>query len=264
MSFATLAGGVQLTLAVHPISALKGIGAIFAMLAASSIWAIARSIPTDLATREFFHPNFTVTVKTGDLFTENCDLVIGFTDLYDTSTEGGDIISPESVQAQFLKSIYSDQVTELDEDLHTALSAHTVSHVEAELTKPRGKRERYPIGTVAVLSKGTARHYCVAYSRMSNNLVARSSVNDLWQSLSSTWSAISEHSHLNSVAIPILGSDLARVGNLGRESLVKMILLSFVAKSREELITRNLSLIVHPRDAEQINMNEVQAFLKAL
>ncbi|MER7685614.1 macro domain-containing protein [Streptomyces sp. NPDC097610] len=263
-AFATLAGCFQLIVAAHPSSPLKGIWPIVAMVAASLIWAGARSIPRTLVSREFTHPNFTVTVKSGDLFSEDSDLVIGFTDTYDTSTEGGDIVSPESVQAQFLRKVYGGNLLELDDALSEALRGVAISRVETQEDKPRGKRERYPVDTVAVLSKETARYYCVAYSHMSNDLIARSSVNDLWRSLSNTWSAISRHGHLNAVAIPILGSDLARVSNLGRESLLKMILLSFVAKSREGLISRKLTLVIHHRDARQVDMNEVRAFMNSL
>ena len=264
IAFATLAGSLQLILAVRPATALKGLWPITIMLAASCIWAAIKSLPQESVSRDFSYPNFTVTVKLGDLFSESGDLVIGFTDVYDTSTEGGDVISPESVQAQFLKKIYNDDITELDEALREALRGSAVGRTETEAAKPRGKRTRYPIGTVAVLSKGVSRYYCVAYSRMSNNLVARSSIDDLWWSIGNTWSAISRHGHLNNVSIPILGSDLARVGNLGREGLLKMILLSFVARSREESISRSLTLFIHHRDAQQVNMNEVRAFLNSL
>ena len=64
--------------------------------------------------------------------------------------------------------------------------------------------------------------------------------------------------------MPVIGSDLARVDNLDYESIVKMLTLSFVARSRKSIITRELTLIIHPRDYDRIDMNEIAAFLNSL
>jgi hypothetical protein len=263
VAFAALAGGVQLVVAVRPSAYLQGAWVIAVLLLASSLWAVVRSVPKRSVTREFTHPGFSVTVKVGDLFAEDVSLVIGFTDVYDTSLEAG-VISPRSVQAQLLKEVYGGDARALDSDLEIALQRSRAQSIESELDKPLGKRVRYPIGTVAVVSRADRKIYCVAYSRMSNDLVARSSVDNLWRSLGELWSAIASHGQLGGVAMPILGSDLARIGNLGRESLLKVILLSFVARSREGVMARSLTVLIHPRDAEDIDMHDLQAFLASL
>jgi hypothetical protein len=223
-----------------------------------------RSIPRDSIDRHFKHPDFSVIVKVGDLFTEQSDLIIGFTDVFDTSLDGGDIISARSVQAQLLQRVFRGDASVLDAALEAALSGSPMYGSESEVSKPKGKRDRYPIGTVAAIDNGPFRYYCVAYSRMSNDLVAQSSVDYLWQSLGNVWTAIASRGHLEPVAIPILGSDLARVGSLGHESLIKMIVLAFVARSRASLVSRRLTVVVHPSDVDKVNLSEVQAFLGSL
>ncbi|MFJ8363059.1 macro domain-containing protein [Streptomyces sp. NPDC093984] len=263
-AFAALAGIVQLILAVRPIAALQGTRTIVGLTALSCFWAVVRSLPRDSVSRRFNHPNFSVAVKVGDLFAERSDLIIGFTDVFDTSIEGGDIISPGSVQGQLLEKVFHGDVSSLDAALATSLRDSPVEGSESAVDKPRGKRDRYRIGTVAVIPHGGSRYYCVAYSRMSNDLIAQSSVDYLWRSLSNVWSTIASHGHLDPVAIPIFGSDLARVGNLGRESLLKMIILSFVAASRVTLVSRRLTVVIYPSDADEVNLHEVQAFLSSL
>ncbi|MGW7726571.1 macro domain-containing protein [Streptomyces canus] len=255
---------MQLILAVRPTTELQGGRTIVWLVALSCLWAIMRSIPRKSFGRDFKHPNFSVVVKVGDLFAEQSGLIIGFTDVFDTSTEDGDIISPRSVQAQFLEKVFHGDASALDEALTVALSGSPVIESESEASKPRGKRDRYALGTVAVIAGGEYKYYGVAYSRMSNNLVAQSSVDHLWRSLDNVWSALSSSGHLEPVAIPILGSDLAKVGSLGRESLIKMIVLSFVARSRVSLVSRKLTVVVHPSDADEVDLNEVQAFLNSL
>ncbi|MYW07283.1 hypothetical protein GT034_02815 [Streptomyces sp. SID2563] len=264
IAFASLAGAVQLILAVQPVAELQGLRVLLGIGSLSFLWALLRSISKGLVERDFKYPNFSVTVKVGDIFCESGGVVIGFTDVFDTSTDGGDIISPRSVQGQLLERVYRRDLASLDADLETALLHAPVTQTETEISKPRGKRDRYAIGTVAVIPKGGSKYYCVAYSSMNNSLVAKSSVDYLWGSLGDLWSAVERHGQLGPVATPVLGADLARVGSLGRESLLKMIILSFVAASRANLFARRLTVVIHPSDAAEVDMYEVQAFLNSL
>ncbi|MFD8428092.1 macro domain-containing protein [Streptomyces coelicoflavus] len=255
---------VQLVLAVQPGAPLKGVRTLTSVIALSGLWAIWRSMPRYSAERQFKQSAFSVVVRVGDLFAERADLVVGFTDTFDTSIERGDIVSPRSVQGQLLSKVFRGDVATLDSSLLASLRDAPTVAVESESSKPRGKRARYPIGAVAAIAHEGRRYYCVAYSRLGNDLVAKSSVDYLWRGLGNLWTAVAAHGHLDPVAIPIIGSDLAKVSSLGREGLLKMILLSFVAESRVNLISRQLTVVIAPGDADDVNMLEVQAFLDTL
>jgi hypothetical protein len=99
---------------------------------------------------------------------------------------------------------------------------------------------------------------------MGNNLVVKSSVDDLWHSLGQLWEEVYAKGQHERVVVPIMGSELARIHCVDRESLIRLILLSFVARSREALLCKELVLVVHPADAMKVNMLEVAAFLKTL
>ena len=75
--------------------------------------------------------------------------------------------------------------------------------------KRRGKLIRYPVGTVAVLRAGDEQVYAVAYSRMGNDLVARSSEHDLAVSLERLWDAVYLHGQLQPLAVPLIGAGLS-------------------------------------------------------
>jgi hypothetical protein len=214
--------------------------------------------------REFGRPDITVEVKVGDLFEQNAHLVIGFNDVFDTDTANGTVINPTSVQGQFQEHIYDNDLSRLDTDLAKALRGTAATATELRSAKRQGKLKRYPIGTVATLGNSSQRFFCVAYSKMQNDLIAKSTVDYLWQSLGSVWDAVYLHGQRGTVAIPIVGSELAKINCLDRESLLRMILLSFVARSREELICKRLVVVIHPRDYDRINMLEVEAFLRTL
>ncbi|MEU8321171.1 macro domain-containing protein [Nonomuraea sp. NPDC048881] len=228
------------------------------------VWGLVRAYPRSSIERQFTHPNLTVVIKIGDLLEEKADLVVGFSDTFDTDIEDDVVINRSSLQGQLLTRIYGGDRSRLDEDLRKALAAVAPANVETRSAKPKGKLKRYPIGTVALIGPPNQRIYCVAYSRMGNELTAHSSMNDLWVSLDHLWEAIAARGQLSRVAIPIMGAELARIYALDRENLLKVSILSFMARSRLQAVSRELVVVIRPQDAEKVDLLEMRAFLAAL
>ncbi|WP_369688377.1 macro domain-containing protein [Actinomadura macra] len=208
--------------------------------------------------------NVKIAILVGDLFEQPTHLVVGFTDTFDTDMSDHIVISPSSVQGQFQKRYYFQRTAQLDADICRELRGSNFENRETTDSKPRGKLERYPIGTVVTLGDTAKRFFCLAYGRMSNILVVESNVTYIWKSLDSLWESVRAHTQLQPISVPVIGSDLARITSLDFESLLKMIILSFVAQSRTSLVCRELRVIVHPKDIDRLNMLEVSAFLRAL
>jgi hypothetical protein len=228
------------------------------------LWGAFRALPPRRVQRLFKHPEALVTVAVGDLFEQNTPAVIGFSDTFDTELSPDGVISPESLQGQYLARRYAGSVIRLDADLSAALTNVRVAAIEARQYKPVGKLDRYPIGTVAVLGSGIGRTYALAYSRMSNDLVARASTEDIWVSLGELWATVRGRGELMPLSMGIIGSGLARLGVLDRQSLIKLILLSYVAASRHAAVSRELRIVVAPQDFEAIDMLEIAAFIRAI
>jgi len=226
-------------------------------------WATARSYPRCRIVRKFRHPHTSVRIEVGDLFEQDAHLVVGFTDTFDTSVTDQRIISGTTVQAQLLRRRYGDDHHRLDQELAAALRRTAAVATERRADKP-GKLTRYPIGTVAVLGKPGGHVFAVAYSRMGNDLVPRSSVKDVWISLHRLWTAVYERAERRPVAMPVIGSGLARIDQLDRETLLKLILISFLAGSRELPICQDLRIVISPADLHTVNLLEIAAFLRTL
>jgi len=58
------------------------------------------------------------------------------------------------------------------------------------------------------------------------------------------------------------GSGLARVDSLDHENLLRLILLSFVAYSRTQLICHELRIVIRPEDVSRIDLIRVREFLR--
>lgn len=234
-----------------------GYKGIIVFSCASVFYAFLTIIPKRKISRQLSVPDTTITIKVGDLFQEDGNLVIGMNDVFDT--EKGHIIKPKSIQGQFLTNIYNDDRLQLDRDIDNVLQGVTGRQ---DNQKTLGKNKRYPIGTVATLTVGTKKYFCSAYSRMGNNLKAQSSIKELSKSLELLWEEIRLKGQRDKIAMAVLGSDLARIGNSSHSDFIKLIVSSFILASREQPITQELVIVIHQSNMDKVNMVDINEFLQ--
>jgi DNA-binding SARP family transcriptional activator len=190
-------------------------------------------------------PQVSIVVMSGDLFSQDdANLVVGFADTFDTDTRQDIVISRESTQGQLLDRLYAGDRDELDRDLRAALSRVPKESVETRSAKPRGKLTRYPVGTVATLPHPTRRVFAVAYSKLGNDMVARSTLPGLQASLENLWDAIYLRGQLRPVAMPLTGSGMARAGHASPQELLTTIVRSFIASSRKRYLSPELRVVI--------------------
>lgn len=228
-------------------------------------WALRRSWITYPMVHRWKHPATTVKIVLGDIFAQDAaNVVVGFTDTFDTCVTDPRIIAKESLQGQLVYRRYGGDHRRLDGELVDALAGHPTVVTESRAIKPLGKLDRYAIGTVAVLGRPGRHTFLVAYSHMGNDLVPRSSANRLWLSLNGLWDALDRHGQRLPVAMPVVGSGLARIDSLTPQNLIYLILLSFIARSRESPVCRELRLVVWPGDIDRYHLPELARFLRQL
>ncbi|MCZ7459701.1 macro domain-containing protein [Streptomyces sp. WMMC940] len=201
-----------------------------------------------------------VVLLRGDLFDqEDCNLVIGFSDTFDTETAEDLVISRESVQSQLVDRLFGGRRRLLDDKLRAGLRKTKAVGTESARSKPLGRRVRYPVGTTVVVPVDGRRVFAIAYSRLGNDLVARSSDRDLRLSLESLWASVAVHGLFKPVAIPLIGSGLARVTELDRGQLVALIADSFIdACRRHPALTPELRLVVRPQELARTDLAPVE------
>ncbi|GAB1817739.1 macro domain-containing protein [Herbidospora sp. RD11066] len=215
--------------------------------------------------REFGGLRVTLVIQHGDLFAEDdANLVVGFSDTFDTATDDDVVIAGDSVQGQLLHRVYAGDRATLDRHLRNGLRGVERLSSESREDKPRGKRTRYPIGTVVPLHLPGRRIFAVAYSRQGNDLVAQSSPADLRHGLDALWASVAVRGLYKPVAIPVIGSGLARVAELSREQLVIMIADSFLTACRRRRTSPELRIVVRSEEQAQIRLDDVERFIETL
>jgi Domain of unknown function (DUF6430) len=229
----------------------------FSLAALAGTIAFLQRFPRRSIYRSLSSPDSEVEIKIGDLFDQAGHLVIGFNDVFDT--ELGEIIKPSSVQGQFLQRIYENDRLRIDKDIEDALRPY-INLRTSDSNKKLGKTWRYPIRTTVLLGSHDKRYFLTAYGYMNNDMTVQSDTDAIWKSLSNLWQEIRLKGHGVNVSIPIVGTDLSRTG-LPIMVLVKLIIISFIVASKEKFITRKLTVIIHPRDIESIDLYEIEEFL---
>jgi hypothetical protein len=234
---------------------------------ASSVEALRARLRARIGNQVFRH-DFTdsgtaVAITTGDLFAqESANLVVGFTDTFDTTVDHDLINGTECVQRQLVRRLYGDDRGQLDRDLRSALRHVAPEHVENRSAKRLGKLTRYPVGTVAAVHHAERRIFAVASSRMGNDLVVHASLPDLLRGLAGLWDTICLHGRLKPVAIPLADWGLARSYGVSDEGLLAIIIESFVARSRVQFICPELRVVIGPSSLQKVSTLNVARFVR--
>jgi hypothetical protein len=228
------------------------------VLLLSLTYALSRAWPRPIEQR-YTNLNSEVRIVPGDLFDQQANLVVGFTDTFDTSLPH--IIERTSVQGQFTDRIYGGDVARLDAEITTALANVTSIGI---ITKD-GKTVQYPLGTVAILSGNPYSYYCLAYTNMDTNNNAYGTADGVWRSLDALWRAISIHGNGQPIAMPVIGGGMSRMAHiLPAQDAIRFIALSFILANRSGRVSERLDIVIRPQDERHLDMLELQAFLKSL
>jgi DNA-binding SARP family transcriptional activator len=219
----------------------------------------------DVLRRELPGLGITLVVRQGDLFDQrDANLAIGFSDTFDTDTGDDVVISRESVQGQLLSGIYAGERGRLDADLRRGLRGASLVAQESRQDKPRGKRKRYAMGTVAPVPLDGRRIFAFVHCRQDLDLTTHSTARELRHSLDQLWRSVRVHGLLKPVAIPVIGAGLARITGLRTEQLMIMIIDTFVASCRDGRCAPELRIVIRPAELGRLGIPDVARFIEAL
>ncbi|SDC10113.1 hypothetical protein GA0111570_1252 [Raineyella antarctica] len=228
------------------------------MAAISIGYGLMRAWPRPIR-QEYEAPKTAIEVVKGDLFSQDCNIVVGTCDTFDTSTPN--VIAQNSVQGQALERLYGGDVNRLDTEIANALHEKPIQGSIAKM----GKTDKYGVGTVATLHKASYRLYFLAYSEMNQNNEAQSTPDGIWRSLASLWDEVSRTANGTPVAIPVIGGGQSRLSQIiPAQDSIRFIVMSFMFASRTRKVCDELRIVVRASDFDRLDRLELQAFLSSL
>ncbi|MDP9628731.1 UNVERIFIED_ORG: hypothetical protein J2W85_000779 [Ensifer adhaerens] len=176
---------------------------------------------------------------------------------FDTDIATG-LISPDSLQGQLAFRYFNSNTAEMDRQISDSLKG--VESTEHPLG--RGKKKRYPIGTIAKLQAHGKTFFFIAMSELNEDGNARSSVRMVDEAVEALWVYIAERGELADVAMPIIGTGRGRI-QLSRTKMIERIAQSFADASAERVFSNRLVVYIHPSDAAKhsVNLFEIRDYL---
>lgn len=225
--------------------------------------AFVAVLPKHYIERHIRDHDVVLTVKIGDIFQDPGTLVVSFADTFDTDITDNEIIHESSLQGQLIEREFSGVVADLDRQIDQYIAGAQLAG-EERLSKHRGKRTVYPIGTTLRLSGNSHQFYAVALTKMSDELIVESSPDYLWQSLQSVWQQHRIAGNMGPLTLPLLGTELARISGLTPERVITLILVSFVTAQSIKPITKHLTIVVHHRQAAALDWLALEDLIRAL
>ena len=209
----------------------------------------------------------TIEIRIADAFEVSGALVVPINTTFDTDLDGK-IPKAHSIQGEFIRRYYDSEVTHLDLDIDKELAKEDYPYEEPP-EKKRGKKKRYPIGTVIQLKKRDQLKkrerlfYLVANTHINNDGVASTTIENLRESLAKLWYYISEKGAKGDIVIPLLGTGKARLGDK-REDIFLEIIRSFITSCTSRTYCDKLVVAIYPSDVtkHRIDLNYLQGSLE--
>jgi len=193
-----------------------------------------------------------ITLCVTNIFRQKGALIIPTNTTFDTSMDG-EFISVKSVQGQYQEKYHKHALKRLDEEIEHSLSDAPY----IELTDNRStKRKRYPIGTVAKVTRGMEHDYFLAIADINKyGKPENVAYQNITSALVSLWQGLNEIGHLENIRIPIIGTGRAGLPDASRDQIIQEIIFTFVVAAREMNVSENLIICVNPDDFANKNLH---------
>lgn len=201
-----------------------------------------------------------ITLKITDVLSNVGAVVIPTNTTFDTLMED-EFISVNSVQGQFQKKFFDNNLHTLDDLIEKGLEGIAYEVIE----RKGSKQKRYPLGTVSKVTFNGKHFYFVAVADINEfGKPINTSFQNIQIALEGVWNQLELKGHIENISVPLLGTGKAGIKEATREKVIKETIFSFVVASKEKKITEKLIICVHPLDLEQkdLNITELAEYLK--
>lgn len=201
--------------------------------------------------------DITIEVVISDLFSIEGQKIISINTTFDTETENG-LIAANSLQGQFVKKYFPENIKKLDQEIEQALDGRNYSVAE----NPLRKDKLYDIGTVAKIMVRQEIFYLLAMGELNEKGTAETSLPFIRTALDKLWHFISSEGENDPVIIPLLGTGRGRI-TTSRKKMIEIHAQSFINASKDRIFSNKLIITIWPDDAKnfEINLLEIKDYL---
>lgn len=225
---------------------------LIVIFVAATFYVLATRRPVRRVRYKVPKKDLTFEVLIGDIFKMPGEIIISSNSTFDTDMATG-LISPNSLQGQFALQLFSGQTVEIDRQIDVSLAGEGFTVND---TRP-GKKNEYPIGTVARVDANGKRFYLLAMAHMQASGNAQSSPQILDDALQGLWKNMTAKGEHGDIVMPLLGTGRGRVA-IPRKKIIEKIAQSFADASHDGIFSNKITIVCRPEDAARFSLNLFQ------
>ncbi len=183
-----------------------------------------------------------ITVMFGDVFAQDGCKAVSVNEFFDSAVDEKHVAS-NTLHGAMLTQCWAGNTADWDRQVAQDLT--NTSPVDVVATRPPpGKRNRYPIGTTASVTRNGHAFLCVVLTRTcTTSLEASATSDDLQHAVRGLLAKARTVCSGRPLNIPLLGSGLARTG-IKPNIIVDLMLLAIFEESRTRKITNHIRIVL--------------------
>lgn len=194
-----------------------------------------------------------VTIKYGDVFKQKGIIIIPVNEYFDTIVDD-EIIAKGSVHGKFVIKEFGGNVEKLDNLIEQSLQSQKITY-EENSDRSRGKKKKYPIGSVARIEKDENIYFLVVFTRFDENNRAKISNREYQKFILHLFEYIENFSQGKSVNLTLIGAGRSGLNFSEQKLLEFLIYFLYITDLKLE---NGINIILHSSIKSEINLHKLK------
>jgi hypothetical protein len=205
-----------------------------------------------------------VEFKFCDLLEQQGAIVIPVMDTFDT-TLANNLVDRNTLHGKLIIRYYEDKIHVLDSEITASLTRTGDIPIDTDQNL-KGKKEKYAIGTTAIVEPGGEYIYLTVLTSMNDTGNVSIQPEYLIDFLSDLWQYIPTYGKsIDVINMPLIGKGINRLpAEYTHQRVAQEIANSFVTNCKQRTFCKKLRICIYPKDAKFINPKKLLHYINHL
>lgn len=205
-----------------------------------------------------------IKIRYCDIFNQKGAMILASMDTFDTNTTNG-LVNPSTLHGKLIEKYYKNKTDLLETEIKNSLELNNQELLETD-NELRGNKDRYEIGSTAILRPEKKVIYFSALSKMTKNGTVEVRPENLVTFLSNIWVFISQFGDFTeNLNIPVIGTGIKRLpSEFTNQDIIYEIINSFIIASKVGGFCKELQICLYHKDYKYYNLEKIEKYLDYL
>lgn len=205
-----------------------------------------------------------IIIKYCDIFNQKGAMILASMDTFDTNTTNG-LVNPTTLHGKLIEKYYKSKTDLLETEINNSLKLNNQELLETD-NELRGNKDRYEIGSTAILRPENKIIYFSSLSKMTKNGTVEVRPENLVTFLSNIWVFISQFGDFTEkLNIPVVGTGIKRLpSEFTNQDIIYEIINSFIIASKVSGFSKELQICLYHKDYKYYDLEKIEKYLDYL